>query len=92
MAKVSKQASAVNRWRKAQEPRVTIQALCDAIGDTGGQLAKWLSGSRTTTPLRLKCKLAQHTGLPLSVLVDSQELTLARDVFAAMARDAATAA
>lgn len=88
--KPSKQAKLVNEWRAAQSPSVTIQQLCDAVGDTGGQLFKWLGGGRSTIPLELKVRIAQHTGLPLTELADKDQLALARKIFAALAQDVAT--
>ena len=74
-------------WRKARG--LTLGELSDSIGDEGGQLQRWESGLRSTLPLRLKVALSAKTEIPLDLIVDSDELKLARQLLAVMARDAA---
>lgn len=59
------------------------------IGDTSGQVAKWITGARETTPLGFKVALAKRTGIRLELLLTADELETARELFCVFARDCA---
>ena len=77
----------VTAWRARHS--VTIVSLEDAVGDTGGQLQRWLSGNRHTLPMPIKARLSECTGIPLEILATATEMRFARILSAVLARDAA---
>lgn len=83
MAKESKGARAFNRWRAERD--LSVATVSDAIGDKGGQLAKWSSGSRAKLPIPLLVALVRHTGLPLEALGAADQVRLARDLVSLVA-------
>ena len=87
MPKKSKGAEALIRWKDGHH--VTAVALSAELGDKGGQIGKWLTGSREKLPIRLIVALSQHTGIPLKTLAEPDQLQVAKDIFAVLARDAA---
>lgn len=87
MAKQSKGARAFNRWRKAEGRDLSVAAVSEQIGDPGGQLAKWASGSRAKLPIQLLVALARHTGLPLEVLASRDQVRMVRELVALTGED-----
>lgn len=77
----------VREWREREG--VSQAQLGAKIGDVSGQLQRWESGNRPTLPLRMKARLALETGIPLARIVDADELETARELVAALVRDAA---
>lgn len=77
----------VREWRAREG--VTLAQLSASIGDRSGQLQRWESGDRPTLPLRMKVGIAQRTGIALHLIVDRDELDLAKTMVDLLARDAA---
>lgn len=73
-----------------QEPKVTQDALGEAVGVSGSAIRHFENrGSAFPLAISVKVKLAKRTGIALDQIVDKEELTLARELVAVMARDAA---
>lgn len=77
--------AAVKAWCDKND--VSATALGKRLGDKRGHVAKWITGSRPTAPLKWKVAIARETGLRLSSVVDADELETARELFAVFARD-----
>lgn len=70
------------RWCETEGE--SIRALDVAVRG-GGQVAKFASGERLL-PLPLAARVSDHTGIPLSRLLEPEQMTQARSIFAAVAR------
>lgn len=80
-------AARIREWR--ERAGLTQTEVAAQIGDESGQFQRWESGNRPTLPLKMKVRLSFLSGVPLSDVVDLEELALARELVAIMARDAA---
>ncbi len=79
-------------WRESQEPTVPLAELGERVGDKSGhQLAKFERGDRLL-PIPLAARVSEETGVPLESLLSKQQMSVARRLFAVLARDAVTAA
>lgn len=56
----------------------TAAELCRIVEDRGGQLKKWLYGSRPGAPLALRLRAIEELKLPASPVLDSEEIELIR--------------
>jgi len=72
----------LRRW--CETAGESIRALDLAVGG-GGQVAKFASGERLL-PLPLAARVSDHTGIPLSRLLEADQMAQARSIFAAVAR------
>lgn len=91
MARASKRGGrAIRAWRTSQDPKVTQDALGEAVGVSGSAIRHFeRRGSAFPLAISVKVKLSRRTGIRLEELVDAEELELARELVAVMARDAA---
>ena len=80
-------ASKLKLW--CEENATSVRSLDSEVGG-GGQVAKFCAGSRDQLPLPLAAGLAEVTGLPLSDLLNGEQLATAQKIFAVMARDVST--
>ena len=75
-------ATIFRRWARAQG--LTYAEVSVAIGDAGGQLHKWTSGSRKTLPIPLLIRLVAYSGIPFRWLATATQLKLARALVATL--------
>lgn len=86
----STEAEVFNLWRKLHGK--TCPQVSEAIGDDGGQVAKWASGGRQTLPVRLVVAFCDWSGEPLESFATPEQVVEARKVAAIVARDHAKSA
>ena len=80
-------AARIREWREGAA--LTQAEVASQIGDESGQFQRWESGNRPTLPLKMKVRLSLLSGIPLADIVDLDELVVARELVAVMARDSA---
>lgn len=80
-------ATRIREWREGAA--LTQSEVASRIGDESGQFQRWESGNRPTLPLKMKVRLSILSGIPLADIVDLDELVVARELVAVMARDSA---
>ena len=80
-------ARRIREWR--ERAGFTQAEVAAQINDESGQFQRWESGNRPTLPLRMKVRLSLLSGVPLAQVVDADELSVARELVAVLARDAA---
>lgn len=86
----AKGGRALKDWRKRQDPSVTQEALGRDVGVSGSAIRHFENQTKGfRLALAVKVKLALRTGIALEMMVTPEELALARELVAVMARDAA---
>jgi hypothetical protein len=76
------ESKALKRWCLTRG--VSSRSLDLEVGG-GGQVSKFTAGTRPL-PLPLAARVSTHTGIPISKLLNSDQMAQARVIFSAVAR------
>lgn len=62
-------------WRKAQRPKVTQEALGEAVGVSGSYIRHY-ENKKLDLSLPVKVRLGRRTGIPLEALLTKDQLRM----------------
>ena len=87
MKKRNRGAIALQKWLKCHD--MTLWRVCLDLGDTGGQLYRFISGERGSLPLGLLIQTANLTHIPLKQLATAKQWGLVAQIRQLDGRDSA---